>query len=198
MRAATYARCSSRRPGAGREHRAPGDLLRWQPASDLARFEAALEARRLDDAVALGAATLLEGFDAAFLGDGRAWLDGERQRIATLWQSACMQRLAELAERPAEAVRLARTMLERDPLDEGAVHALARAHIALGEGDAARAAIAAYAKRLGDELGLEPTAAIRELADLARPVPASPAAAPAASAPLAAPVPTSSSAAAPS
>jgi hypothetical protein len=80
-------------------------------------------------------------------------------------------------------------MLERDPLDEGAVHALARAHIALGESDAARAAIAAYAKRLGDELGLEPTAAIRELADAAAagaalgrppPCPAAPPPAPAA------------------
>ena len=145
-----------------------GDLLRWTPASDLESFDAAIEERRLEDAIARGAATLLEGFDAAFLGAGTAWLLGERQRIATLWQSACMQQLAGLADRPAEAARLARTVLQRDPLDDSAVQALARAHIALGEREAASAAIAAYSRRLADELGLEPTAAIRELADLAR------------------------------
>jgi DNA-binding SARP family transcriptional activator/tetratricopeptide (TPR) repeat protein len=145
-----------------------GDLLRWSPASDLGAFEAAIEERRLADAITLGGATLLEGFDAAFLGAGAAWLLSERQRIATLWQWACMQRLAALADRPAEAARLARSMLERDPLDESALQALARAHIALGEGEAARAAIASYAKRLAAELGLEPTSAIRELADAAR------------------------------
>lgn len=144
-----------------------GDQLRWLPDSDLGAFEAAIDECRLQSAIALGATTLLEGFDAAFFGDGRAWLLGERQRIANLWQSACMRRLAELADRPAEVARLARTMLERDPLDEAGVQALARAHIALGESDVARVAIASYAKRLGDELGLEPTSAIRDLAEAA-------------------------------
>jgi DNA-binding SARP family transcriptional activator/tetratricopeptide (TPR) repeat protein len=144
-----------------------GDLLRWSPASDLGAFEAAIEEHRLVDAITLGAATLLEGFDAAFLGAGAAWLLAERQRIAALWQWACMQRLAQLADRPQDAVELARRVLERDPLDESALQALARAHIALGDGEAARVAIASYASRLAAELGLEPTAAIRDLAEAA-------------------------------
>ena len=157
---------ADRVPGVAIERQ--GDLLRWSPDSDLGAFQAAIEEGRLPDAIMLGRATLLEGFDAAFLGVGTAWLQAERQRIATLWQSACMQRLAELSDRQSEAARLARVMLERDPLDEAAVHALARAHIALGEDEAASVAIAAYAKRLADELGLGPTSAIRELADAAR------------------------------
>ena len=153
---------------AGVEIERQGDLLRWAPSSDLADFEAAIEHRRLADAIALGAPTLLEGFDAAFLGGGASWLLAERQRLATLWQSACVQRMAELSERPSEAARLARMMLERDPLDEAAVQVLARTHLALGECEAASVTIASYAKRLAGELGLEPTSAIRELADAAR------------------------------
>jgi len=166
---------ADRVPGVNIERQ--GDLLRWLPDSDLRAFEAAIEGRRLHEAIALGGATLLEGFDGAFLGAGTAWLLAERQRLATLWQSACMQRLAELADQPSEAARLARAMLKRDALDESALQALARAHIALGEGEAARVAIAAYARRLADELGLEPTSAVRALADAAHkasthPVPA--------------------------
>lgn len=153
---------------AGADIERQGDLLRWAPDTDLAAFEAAVEQRRFADAIGLGALPLLEGFDAAFQGAGSAWLLGERQRLTTRWQWACLQRIAELADRSSDIVQLARTMLERDPLDESALLALARAHLALGEGPAAALAISAYTKRLADEYGLEPTVAVRDLADAAR------------------------------
>lgn len=141
-----------------------GDQLRWLADSDLSRFESAIDSHHLSDAIALGAAPLLQGFDGAFSGGGASWLAGERQRVATLWHSACMRRLGELIDRPAEAARLAQSLLERDPLDEAALRAQARALLGLGEAEAAGAAIAAYARRLADQLGVEPSTAVRELA----------------------------------
>ena len=60
---------AARVPGADAIER-QGDLLRWLPDSDLARFEAACAERRVADAIELGAAPLLEGFESAFVGAG--------------------------------------------------------------------------------------------------------------------------------
>ena len=144
-----------------------GDLLRWLPDSDLGRFEAACAERRVADAIELGAAPFLEGFESAFVGVGAAWLLSERRRVEALWQAACLQRLAELAGQLPASARLARRMLARDPLDEVAVQAVARVHLALGEPEIAAREIANYANRLHEEVGVEPTAAIRELASAA-------------------------------
>ena len=154
---------AARVPGIGDVER-QGDLLRWQPDSDLARFDSACDERRFAEAIELASEPLLQGFESVFIGAGAAWLLGERQRVVARWSGACLHRLAELADQPAAAARLARRMLVRDPLDEAAVQALARAHLALGEGELATREIDAYARRLDDELGVEPSAALRQLA----------------------------------
>lgn len=159
-----------------------GDLLRWAPDSDLARFEVACDQRRYADAVALYGGTLLLGLDAAWPPAARDWLDAERQRLQSRWHEACSRRLAELAAEPKALRALAETMLRHDPLDDVALQALARAQQALGRADEALAAVADYAQRLTTELHLEPSAALRQLADELRS--ASPAPAPAPVAPL--------------
>ncbi len=155
---------------AGVEFERNGDLLRWLPATDISAFEAAVEAGRLSDAIGMivGGVSLLEGFDSAFQGVGATWLLGERQRIHSLWQSACVCRLAELTDRPTDAIRLARVMLERDPLDEAAVKSLAQAMLTLGDQRSATVALEIYAKRLAEDVGLEPPLAIRELTEASR------------------------------
>ncbi|GCL63657.1 ATP-binding protein [Pseudaquabacterium pictum] len=142
-----------------------GELLRWSPDSDLLRFEAACDAGRHDEAVAAYGGPLLQGLDAAWPAASRDWLDAERLRLQSRWQEACACRLAELADQPAALLRLAEALLRLDPLDELALQALARAQQALGRGDAARAAVTAYADRLSATLQLEPSAAVRQLAD---------------------------------
>jgi predicted ATPase/DNA-binding SARP family transcriptional activator len=155
-----------------------GDLLRWAPDSDLERFEAACDARRYGEAVALYGGTLLLGLDPAWPKAAREWLDAERQRLQSRWHDACTRRLGELADEPEALRALAETMLRHDPLDDVALQALARAQQALGRADEALAAVADYARRLTDELKIEPPAALRQLADdlrSASPAPAAPA-----------------------
>jgi DNA-binding SARP family transcriptional activator len=152
-----------------------GDLLRWAPDSDLARFEAACDARRHGDAVALYGGTLLLGLDPAWPKAARDWLDAERQRLQSRWHDACTRRLAELSDEPEALRALAEMMLRHDPLDDVALQALARAQQALGRADEALAAVADYALRVTEELRIEPSAAVRQLADdlrSASPVPA--------------------------
>lgn len=140
-----------------------GELLRWAPDSDLQRFEAACDARRWGDAVAAYGGPLLLGLDAAWPADGSDWLEAERLRLASRWHEACTRRLAELSADPEAARVLAEAMLRHDPLDDTALEALGRAQQALGQADAALAALADYTRRLSQETGLAPSAAIDAL-----------------------------------
>lgn len=141
-----------------------GELLRWAPDSDLARFEAAFNARRYADAVALYGGPLLLGLDAAWPPGSRDWLEAERQRLQSVWHEACLRRLAELDGDPEAQSALAQTMLRYDPLDELALHALGRAAGALGRGDEALAAMARYGRQLAQDLDLPPSAALQGMA----------------------------------
>ena len=147
-----------------------GDLLRWAPDSDLARFDRACDERRWADALAAHGGELLLGLD------GGDWLDAERRRVQARWHEACAHRLRELEARPAEARTLAEALLRHDPLDDLALQALGRAQQALGRGDEALQALAGYAERLS-AAGLEPSAAVAQLQrDLRAAAPAAPAA----------------------
>jgi predicted ATPase/DNA-binding SARP family transcriptional activator/Tfp pilus assembly protein PilF len=138
------------------------DLLRWAPRTDLRAFEEACEADRFDDAAALFNAPLLEGMELGFGADGREWIAFERERVQAQWHAFCLRRLDLAASDPAEAMRIAEAMHRRDPLDEVAVCALARAQHARGLRAGAAATLERYAKRLADELALEPTSAWHE------------------------------------
>ncbi|RTL43019.1 MAG: tetratricopeptide repeat protein [Burkholderiales bacterium] len=139
------------------------DLLRWQPDSDLARFERACDQREAADAVALYGGPLLQGSDSHWPVAAQDWLDAERQRLQSRWHAACLQRLGELAGAPETQLDLAHQMLRHDPLDDVALQALVTAEQALGRPEAARRAMAEYAHRIGAEWKLEPSAAVQRI-----------------------------------
>ena len=93
------------------------------------------------------------------------WLRNERARLSTL----LLQRGVESAESAmvaGESVlarRIADSLERIDALDERAAQAGARADIALGDRAAAHRRIERLKKRLGDELGIEPSAETQAL-----------------------------------
>lgn len=142
-----------------------GAALRFEPATDVAEFEAALREGRGDAAVALGArGELLAGFDDGTSEGWTRWLGYERERLRGAWRGAALARLAgEGAAAPA--LVLAAQLLERDPLDEAALREQMRWLARDGQAGAARAAYRAFAQRLAEDLGIEPGAELRALHD---------------------------------
>lgn len=145
-----------------------GDRIRWLPASDLRAFESACAEHRFDDAIRLATAPLMQGMESALSSEAAQWLAFERERIDAMWHSACESRLEELTATPREARQLAERMLLRDPLDEAAVHALACAMLALGHREQAIRTLDVHARRLADELDLEPSASLQGFATQVR------------------------------
>jgi len=158
-----------------------GAAVRWIVDTDVHDFESATRAGHTADALGLAAAgELLDGLDDAANGAWTEWLDGERALHRRRVRALTHVRLAELADAPADAARLAGRLLDDDPLDEDAVVALLAALGALERPDEQRAAYRSYALRLEDELGVEPSQRVRRLLGDAAPplrpgVPATPA-----------------------
>jgi len=141
-----------------------GDRLRWQPDTDLQRFERAIESRSFTDALALYRGPLMQGMEAGLSGAAAEWLGFERERVAARWRAAAAAQLRALSGAPEEAAALAEALLQLDALDETALDALARSRAALGDPASALRALDAHALRLRHQLGLEPSAALRALA----------------------------------
>jgi DNA-binding SARP family transcriptional activator len=140
-----------------------GASLRFETASDVADFEAALRDGRSADAVALGAGgELLAGFDDGASEPWTRWLGFERERLRTAWRGAVLALLGTEME-GARAIALSARLLEIDPLDEGALREHMRWLAQEGQAGAARAAYRAFAERLAADLGIEPGAELRAL-----------------------------------
>ncbi len=145
-----------------------GGLLRWQPPSDLERFERAVAEGRHADALAEVHAPLLQGLDDGLAPPALQWLDFERQRSARLWRAAASERLAALREAPDEAAALAQRLLAVEPDDETVLLALCTALAALGRPGEAIDALRQQAARLAEDAGLEPSGALRRMAEQLR------------------------------
>lgn len=148
-------------PGVQELH-ASDHALRWDIATDLQDFHAALAQGRVAEAVALRRGPLLDGVD---LPDHPALADAlaaERTRVDQLWHGAALRHLQQLPD-PAERADAARQMLAVDPLDEAAVAVLVEAELAGGRRSEAAAAYQRYAERLADDFGVEPAQRLREL-----------------------------------
>ncbi len=141
-----------------------GELLRWQPDSDLQRFESACNRQLFEAAVALYGGPLLQGLEAGWPTEAAAWLAAERQRLESRWHEACLRRLEQLHAEPAAAAQLAQRLLRHDPLDEVALAAFARAQAALGRHADALDALAGYNRRVAGQLGVEPSLGLQRLA----------------------------------
>lgn len=144
---------------------AVGDEVALSPAamgSDVAAFEDALEAGRLDEAAAAYGGPLLDGFYVSDAPEFERWVDGERDRLAR----ACGQTLerlavaAEEAGRPLAAVEWWRRLAAHDPYSSRAALRLAQALDVAGERPAALRACAAHAARMREELGIDPDPAL--------------------------------------
>lgn len=132
---------------------------------DVGDFRAAIESGDLAPALALAAATALDGLDETAGGEFDAWL--ERSRTALLQQRALARsRLASQLEPTdqATAITLQQQALAEDACDEAAARALMRLHAARGEGAAAAAVLARLTRALRDELDLAPGAETQALA----------------------------------
>jgi len=138
---------------------------------DACAFEAALDAGRHADALALYRGDLLEGFFITGAPDFERWLDRERARLRERASEGAWA-LAEAraaAGNLVEAERLARQAAGLLPADEAVVRRLMTFLSRFGDRAAAIRAYETFAARLADEYELEPSpetraqvAAIRE------------------------------------
>jgi predicted ATPase/DNA-binding SARP family transcriptional activator len=139
------------------------ELLRWPVDTDLAAFDRALADGRRGVAIALVRGPLGQGMDDPVAQRYNDWLAFERGRLNERQRSAV---LAELPEREApDALALAERLLAVDEFDDEALRAKLDALARLGRPRDVAVAFRRYSERLAEELGIEPTAATRSLAD---------------------------------
>lgn len=133
---------------------------------DAVAFEAALDAGRPEEALALYRGDLLDGFFISGAPEFERWLDGERERLrqrasAGAWTLA----EAKAAEGDAfEAVRWAKEAAGLFPADEAGAQRLMTFLHGLGDRAAAIRVYDAFAERLRREYELEPSAETQALA----------------------------------
>jgi predicted ATPase/DNA-binding SARP family transcriptional activator len=138
--------------------------LRWNPTTDLAAFQTAIDNHQWQTALDLWSGPLLQGFEVGAPPGFDSWLQFERARLQALWHDAVSARLQELTEDPASCMVIARTALAHDPLNESAVAALLQAELALGRRVEAQRDWKAYTESLASHHGLEPSAELLALA----------------------------------
>jgi predicted ATPase/DNA-binding SARP family transcriptional activator len=139
-----------------------GNALRLRVATDVADFDAAVRDARHRDAAAMAGAALLQGFDDDGNEAWSTWLRFERDRLRDQWRASALACLAE-APGSAEAIALATRLLEADPLDEAALHALLDGLARTGQGSRALTVYREHADRLQAELGIAPGAELQAL-----------------------------------
>jgi len=132
--------------------------LRWQVASDLQLFRAAIGAGAWHDALVLYRGVLLEGLPAGVAPGFEDWLESERESLQVAWREAVLQvaRALEREGRWAEASAHLAAVLERDPLAEDALQAYLRCASGAGQRAPALRAYEAFRTILRDELNLTP------------------------------------------
>ena len=125
--------------------------------SDVARFEAALEAGDAEAAVRAYGGPFLDGFYVADAPEFERWVDGERDRLARAYAGA-LEALATAAEAEGSALRAVewwRRLTAHDPFSSRAALRLVRALDAAGERPAALRFADTHAALLREELGVE-------------------------------------------
>jgi tetratricopeptide (TPR) repeat protein len=137
----------------------PGPAVRI----DLQSFERLVSHGELEQAIALCRGDLLADLDDDWVNEPR---ECHRQRLLDVFGQ-----LADEAERSGDldrALEHTREQVNIDPLSEGAQRELVRRLAAAGDRAAALAAYQTYCERLKRELGLAPSAGIRELVEKIR------------------------------
>ncbi len=130
---------------------------------DVREFETALEAGQAEQALALYRGSLFNGFHVSEVPEFERWLDEERERVR---RRACegAQLLIdrdEAARNPVGAARWAQRLTELSPFDETAVRRLVELLDGAGDRAGAVRAYEEFARRLGRDLEVEPSAETR-------------------------------------
>ena len=160
--------------------------LRLNPevaTSDVAAFDAALRAGRLEDAVATHAGPFLDGFRIPGAAEFDRWVDEARAELVQRLTGA-LERLARGAERidASACVRWWRRLAALDPLDARVALGLMTALVAGGDRPGALQHARIYEALMAQELDLPADAAVLDLArrirsgDVSAPSPAAPSA----------------------
>jgi predicted ATPase/DNA-binding SARP family transcriptional activator len=136
-----------------------GAALRWPIDTDVARFEAAVVARDDQRVVDLYRGPLLLGFKAYASSAFAEWLTFERQRLHAVWRDSALRLLEDGVDRTDLAARV----VAADPLDEVALRAQLRQLARCGQRGAARHAYDEFARRVAQDLGIEPSRETRDL-----------------------------------
>jgi DNA-binding SARP family transcriptional activator len=126
---------------------------------DALAFEAAVEAGRDEEALALYGGELLAGLHLAEAVEWERWVDLERERLHGLAVAAAraVHARAEADGRQGDAEAAARRWTELAPFDDDAHQALMGALARAGRGAAAVAHFNTHEKRLSEELEVEPS-----------------------------------------
>src|SRR5438046_9487752 len=130
---------------------------------DVREFEAALEAGHADHALGLYRGSLFNGFHVSEVPEFERWLDEERERVR---RRACegaqlLIERDETARNLVGAARWAQRLTELSPFDESAVQRLVELLDRAGDRAGAVRAYQEFARRLGRDLEVEPSAATR-------------------------------------
>ncbi len=131
--------------------------------SDVADFEAALDAGDLEQALARYRGDLLPGFYLTGCPDFERWLDEERERLRQRAHSALKDVIARTESQGAlaQALHWARVARLMSPLDEGFLMAQLSLLARLGDTDSIRREFRSYEERLQAVLDLEPSDDLR-------------------------------------
>jgi predicted ATPase/DNA-binding SARP family transcriptional activator/Tfp pilus assembly protein PilF len=135
--------------------------LRWDVPTDLQAFDLAMAQGRLGDAVDMRRGLLLEGLDDSRNDALAAWLRVERERQDARWRQVALDCAASMSDASAR-VALAERLLRVDPLDEAALAVLIDAEHARGNAARAQQVYRAFARRLAEDLGVEPSHRLRD------------------------------------
>ena len=139
--------------------------LRWRVETDVQRFEEALAAGRLAQALDLYRGPFLDGVRADALPEFEAWVEQEREALAAAWRRAgtTLASQAALEGRTEAAARVLEALVAADPLDEEVLQDYLRAVAAAGRPAAGLVAYRTFAERLEREYGETPSAATRAI-----------------------------------
>ncbi len=130
---------------------------------DVREFETALEAGQAEQALELYRGSLFNGFHVSEVPEFERWLDEERERLR---RRACegaqlLIERDETARNPVGAARWAQRLTELSPFDETAVRCLVELLDRAGDRAGAVRAYEEFARRLGRDLEVEPSAETR-------------------------------------
>ena len=148
-----------------------GKTLRLNPAligSDVAEFDDAIDAGRLELAVSLHAGPFLDGFFVSEAPEFERWVDEQRSRLTRRCLGALLALAGAAGTDERQALAWRRRAFELDPLDSETTFRLVDAMARCGHRAAALRLALAHEAALRRDLGIGPDERIRALASRLR------------------------------